>query len=261
MTVRRDPTQLMQIGFLALLSISAAHGRLVDVRPRAVRAQRRATLRRVDPVVAEDSARAHQPRPLGGRLLPRRADRRHGRADADAAARRGAAAAPAELSRGRVARVQEPAREHPARGRDARAALARRRRQTARDAHSRGRRATPAHDRQPARHDPARGRPPALDAAAHESRMPRRLRPSRRSPSARARAASCVTLAVAGRPRAARRPRRRRDRAAQPARQRAEVVRRGQEPLDPRRGHARRRRRSRSPSATTAWAFRPRMRR
>ena len=131
---------------------------------------------------------ARQPGALGRRLLPRRADRRHGRADADAAPRRRAAAAAAELSRGRVARVQEPAREHSARGRNARAALARRRRQAARHAHPRGRRAPVAHGRQSARHHAARGRPPALDAAAHEPARCDALRPSPRSPSAHARA-------------------------------------------------------------------------
>ena len=168
MTVRRDPTKAMQIGFLALLSISAAtvgwwmydhvqYARSVE--------QRFAS----DPVVAEDSAaRINRILWEGGFFLVVLIG---GMAvlDAHAAARRGAAAAATELPRGRVARVQEPAREHPARGRNARAALARRRRQAARNAHSRGRRAPLAHDRQSARHHAARGRAPTLDAAAHES--------------------------------------------------------------------------------------------
>ncbi len=174
----------MQIGFLALLTISAAtvgwwmydhvrYARSVEQRFAAS-----------DPAVAEDSESRVNRVAVGRRLLLGRADRRHDGADADAAARRRAAAAPAELSRRRVARVQEPAREHPARGRDARAALARRRRQAARRAHPRGRRAPAAHDRQPARHDAARGRAPTPDAAAHQ---PERREPSRdrRDPRAR----------------------------------------------------------------------------
>ena len=168
MTVRRDPTQLMQIGFLALLSISAATvGWWMYDHVRYARSVEQRFPN--NPAVAEDSA-ARINRVLweggfflvvliGGMAVLTRTLRH----DAELRRRQqNFLAAVSHEFKSPLASIQLAAETLVLRSRDddgKRWA-----------AHPRGRRAVAAHDRQPARYDAARGRPPALAAAAHESR-------------------------------------------------------------------------------------------
>ena len=196
-TTRSDQSDADRL-LCALLSISAAQRRLVDVRPRAAtRAASSSASRQAIPPSPSDSDSAHQPLLweggfflvvlIGGMAVLTRTLRH----DAELRRRQqNFLAAVSHEFKSPLASIQLAAETLVLRSRDD-------------DSKRLGTRILEdgerllAHDRQSARHHAARGRPPTPDAAAHESARARAQPRSPRSPSARARAASTITLAVA----------------------------------------------------------------